>query len=142
MKFEQVIEALREGKCCFRDSKNFTDRWVFVFKQVPNEVEASHINNMRALSEEQKRLILNLRKGRNIKYCDQLCAIQANGRIDNYVPTVSDIFAEDWVIIEPELKNECKDDDGCGDYDFCEKEEIKNKLLELLKMLVNVEKSL
>ena len=142
MKFEQVIEALREGKCCFRDSKNFTDRWVFIFKQVPTEVDHVHIPSMLCLSSEQKRLITNIRQLGNIKYCDQLCAIQANGRIDNYVPTVSDIFAEDWVIREPELKNGCKDDDGCDDCDFCEKEEIEKKLLEFLRRLLDVEKSL
>ena len=70
-----------------------------VFKQVPAHIESDIIPKMQSLSQSAKDLIL--RSKGFIDYTSQ-CLIynENNGRADSWVPSISDVFAEDWEIVE------------------------------------------
>ena len=97
MTFGVAIEALKFGLAIRR--KGWNGKGLFVVKQVPAHIESDVIPKMQSLPQSAKDLIL---KGKGfIDYTSQ-CLIynESTGRADSWVPSVSDIFAEDWEIVE------------------------------------------
>lgn len=97
MSFGDAIEILKQGGAIRR--KGWNGKGLFVLKQVPAHIEADVIPKMQSLPQRAKDLIL---KGKRfIDYTSQ-CLIynEATGRADSWVPSISDVFAEDWEIVE------------------------------------------
>lgn len=68
---------------------------LFVVKQVPVHITADIIPNMLSLPQSAKDIIM-ARKEPHIDYTNQMLIINPDGRADSWVPSSSDVFAEDW----------------------------------------------
>ena len=97
MTFGDAIEVLKQGGAIRRSGWN--GKGMMVFKQVPAHIESDIIPKMQSLPQSAKELIL---KGKGfIDYTSQCLIYNENtGRADSWVPSISDVFAEDWEIVE------------------------------------------
>lgn len=97
MSFGDAIEILKQGGAIRRSGWN--GKGLMVFKQVPAHIESDIIPKMQSLPQSAKDLIL---KGKGfIDYTSQCLIYNENtGRADSWVPSISDVFAEDWEIVE------------------------------------------
>ena len=95
--FGDAIEVLKQGGAVRRSGWN--GKGLMVFKQVPAHIESDIIPKMQSLPQSAKDLIL---KGKGfIDYTSQCLIYNENtGRADSWVPSISDVFAEDWEIVE------------------------------------------
>lgn len=110
-KFGVAVEALREGKLVTREGWNGKD--MFVCKQVPAEISINIVPTMQSLPQAAKEVFVNRERERaaieneidflyskhSIFYQNQMIIVKANNTIDSWVPSSSDIFAEDWIIL-------------------------------------------
>ena len=97
MTFGKAIEVLKLGKPIRRTGWN--GRGLFVVKQVPSHIGADIIPNMQSLPQSAKDIILS-RENPHIDYTNQMLIINPDGRADSWVPSSSDVFAEDWEVVE------------------------------------------
>ena len=95
--FSEAIKLLKQGKALRRSGWNGKN--LFVIKQVPAHIESDIIPKMQSLPQSAKDLILN---GKGfIDYTSQCLIYNGNtGRADSWVPSISDIFAEDWEVTD------------------------------------------
>lgn len=95
--FSEAIKLLQKGKALRRSGWNGKN--MFVIKQVPAHIESDIITKMQSLPQSAKDLILN---GKGfIDYTSQCLIYNGNtGRADSWVPSISDVFADDWEIVE------------------------------------------
>lgn len=95
--FGEAIHALKFGLAIRRTGWN--GKGLFVIKQVPAHIESDIIPKMQSLPQSAKDLIL---KGKGfINYTSQCLIYNENtGRADSWVPSISDVFAEDWEIVQ------------------------------------------
>lgn len=97
MTFGDAIEVLKQGRAIRRSGWN--GKGLSVFKQVPAHIESDIIPKMQSLPQSAKDLILKS-KG-FIDYTSQCLIYNENtGRADSWVPSISDVFAEDWEIVQ------------------------------------------
>ena len=96
MNFGMAIMALKAGFPIRRSGWN--GKGLMVFKQVPAHIDSDVIPKMQSLPQSAKDLIL---KGKGfIDYTSQCLIYNENtGRADSWVPSISDVFAEDWEIV-------------------------------------------
>ena len=96
LNFGQAIEYLKDGLAVRREGWN--GKGLMVFKQVPAHIESDVIPKMQSLPQSAKDLIL---KGKGfIDYTSQCLIYNENtGRADSWIPSISDVFAEDWEIV-------------------------------------------
>lgn len=93
MCFGDAIEVLKQGGTVRRSGWN--GKGLMVFKQVPAHIDSDIIPKMQSLPQSAKDLILKS-KG-FIDYTSQCLIYNENtGRADSWVPSISDVFAEDW----------------------------------------------
>lgn len=97
MTFGKAIEVLKLGKAIRRTGWN--GKRMFVVKQVPSRIGADIIPNMQSLPQSAKDIILS-RENPHIDYTNQMLIINPDGRADSWVPSSSDVFAEDWEVVE------------------------------------------
>lgn len=97
MGFGDAIEVLKQGGTVRRSGWN--GKGLMVFKQVPAHIESDIIPKMQSLPQSAKDLIL---KGKGfVDYTSQCLIYNENtGRADSWVPSISDVFAEDWEIVK------------------------------------------
>ena len=97
MNFGMAIMALKAGFPIRRSGWN--GKGLMVFKQVPAHIDSDIIPKMQSIPQSAKDLIL---KGKGfIDYTSQCLIYNENtGRADSWVPSISDVFAEDWEIVE------------------------------------------
>ncbi|WP_130893078.1 DUF2829 domain-containing protein [Paraprevotella xylaniphila] len=94
--FGIAISLLCAGFALRRNGWN--GKGLFVVKQVPARINSDIIPKMQSLSQSAKDLIMKGRKF--ICYTDQCLIYNENtGRADSWVPSISDVFAEDWEIV-------------------------------------------
>ena len=95
--FGSAIALLKSGFALRRSGWNGKN--LFVIKQVPAHIESDIIPKMQSLPQFAKDLILN---GKGfIDYTSQCLIYNGNtGRADSWVPSISDIFADDWELVE------------------------------------------
>ena len=95
--FSEAIKLLQKGKALRRSGWNGKN--LFVIKQVPAHIESDVIPKMQSLPQSAKDLILN---GKGfIDYTSQCLIYNGNtGRADSWVPSISDVFADDWELVE------------------------------------------
>lgn len=96
MDFGDAIEVLKQGGSICR--KGWNGKGLFVIKQVPAHIKSDIIPKMQSLPQSAKDLIL---KGKGfIDYTSQCLIYNENtGCADSWVPSISDVFAEDWEIV-------------------------------------------
>ncbi|WP_298113770.1 DUF2829 domain-containing protein [uncultured Bacteroides sp.] len=97
MDFGDAVTLLKAGSALRR--KGWNGKGLFVVKQVPAHIEGDVIPKMQSLPQYAKELIL---KGKGfIDYTSQCLIYNENtGRADSWVPSISDVFAEDWEIVQ------------------------------------------
>jgi hypothetical protein len=103
LNFGQAIEALKEGKMIQRDGWNGKD--LFIFMQVPSTIKKEIVSKMQLLpqsvkNEFQRRFDNPNEQISEIYYSNQLAIVNQSNLINGWTPSVSDIFAEDWIIVE------------------------------------------
>lgn len=96
MTFGLAVELLKMGHVLRRSGWNGKN--LYVCKQVPALIEEDVIPKMQSLPEQMKDVIIN---GKGfISYESQCLIYNGNtGRADSWVPSISDIFADDWELI-------------------------------------------
>lgn len=97
LSFGTVISALNAGFLAYR--KSWNGKGLFVFKQVRVTIAKEEIiKDMLSLNDLSKQLILATNGF--INYYNQCLIYDTNtGNANNWVPSISDIFAEDWCIV-------------------------------------------
>lgn len=96
LNYGQAIEALKEGKIVARAGWN--GKGMFVFKQIPAEIGLEIIPKMQSVPQAAKDRML--KTNTTLKYTNQMALVQPDGRVDSWVASSSDTFAEDWCIVE------------------------------------------
>lgn len=97
MYFGQAICALKAGIAIRRAGWN--GKGLFVVKQVPSHIEGDVIPKMQSLPQSAKDILMS-RENPHIDYTNQMLIINPDGRADSWVPSSSDVFAEDWEVID------------------------------------------
>lgn len=95
LNFGQAVEALKLGYCVCRES--WDDNEFFVMKQIPAEIGLDIIPRMQSVQESAKKKLIELNV--TLKYENQMLIIKQDGTADSWVPSSSDVFAEDWIIL-------------------------------------------
>lgn len=96
MTFGDAIEVLKQGGAVRRSGWNGKGLWVI--KQVPARITEDVIPKMQSLPQSAKDLILK-DKGFIDYTCQCLIYNENTGRADSWVPSISDVFADDWEIV-------------------------------------------
>lgn len=94
--FGLAIQALKRGRCVARKGWNGKD--MFVCKQVPSEIYCNIIPKMSSLPKDAKKILYN--RDKSLFYQNQMIIVKPDNTIDSWVPSSSDIFANDWFVIE------------------------------------------
>lgn len=97
LSFEQILPLIKEGFAVRRNGWN--GKGLMVFKQIPAHITSNIIPKMQSLPDEAKRLIIKA-KGYIDYTCQCLIYNPETGRADSWVPSVADIFANDWELVE------------------------------------------
>lgn len=96
MDFGEVIKALKEGKLAQR--RGWNGKGMFIMKQIPSDIGLDIIPKMQSVQQSAKQKLIEL--GVSLKYCNQMLIIKSDGTADSWVPSSSDVFAEDWIILD------------------------------------------
>ncbi len=99
MDFGKAIIALKQGKAIQREGWN--GKGLFVVKQIPASINADIIPKMQSLPQSAKDILMS-RENPHIDYTNQMLIVNPDGRADSWVPSSSDVFAEDWSVIGEE----------------------------------------
>ena len=104
MKFNEAIETYP-----MIQRIGWNGKGLFVFKQVPSEIPMTVVPKMQSLPENVKEEFIrradnSLSEGNNvgypfdsIRYNNQLAIVDQANNINGWVPSVSDVLADDWV---------------------------------------------
>lgn len=95
MDFGKAIEALKNGQLVTRGGWN--GKGMFIMKQIPAEISLEIIPKMQSVQQSAKDILIE--RGTTLKYCNQMLIIKTDGSADSWVPSSSDVFAEDWQIV-------------------------------------------
>ena len=91
-----AVNALKLGLAVRR--KGWNGKGMFVVKQVPSHIEGDIIPKMQSLPQIAKDILMK-RENPHIDYTNQMLIINPDGRADSWVPSSSDVFAEDWEVV-------------------------------------------
>ena len=94
--FGTAIKFLKAGGAIRRAGWN--GKGLFVIKQVPAHITSETIPNMQSLPQTAKDILMKRQKP-CLKYTNQMLIINEDGRADSWVPSSSDVFAEDWELV-------------------------------------------
>ena len=94
--FGTAIKFLEAGGAIRRSGWN--GKGMFVVKQVPSHIIGDIILNMQSLPQIAKNILMN-RENPHIDYTNHMLIINPDGRADSWVPSSSDVFAEDWEVV-------------------------------------------
>lgn len=94
--FGKAIEHLKKGEAIRRSGWN--GKGLFIVKQVPSHIEGDIIPKMQSLPQSAKNILMS-RENPHIDYTNQMLIINPDGRADSWVPSSSDVFAEDWEVV-------------------------------------------
>lgn len=107
--FGKAIEALKQGKMVQR--KGWNGKGMFIFMQVPSQVDMSIVPKMTSLPDSVKAEFLNRILGNeereiefddynSIRYQNQIAMVYPDNNIYGWVASPSDILEEDWIILD------------------------------------------
>lgn len=96
--FGGAIEVLNSGGVLQR--LGWDNRSLVVFKQIPADIGENVVPKMTSLPQNAKDIILESQK--RISYNNQCILYNLHtGEATSWIPTMEDIFAEDWVCVQP-----------------------------------------
>lgn len=93
--FGGAIDLLKAGLAVRR--KGWNGKGLFIVKQVPAHITGDIIPKMQSLPQIAKDILMK-RENPHIDYTNQMLIINPDGRADSWVPSSSDVFAEDWEV--------------------------------------------
>ena len=93
LNFGGAIVLLKNGFAVRR--KGWNGKGSFIVKQVPSHITGDIIPNMQSLPQSAKSILMS-RENPHIDYVNQMLIINPKGRADSWIPSSSDVFAEDW----------------------------------------------
>jgi hypothetical protein len=96
MTFGQAIECLKQGNLVAR--KGWNGKEMFIFKQIPALIDLPIIPKMQSVPDAAKQRMMD--RSQRLNYRNQCVIVDAVGNVDNWNPSISDCFAEDWMIVE------------------------------------------
>ncbi len=97
LNFGQAIQALEAGEIVKR--YGWSNPHMVIIKQVPSHITGDIVPKMTSLPNKAKLAIMLGTKF--IDYHDQcLCYDVVTGIANSWFPTISDVFAKDWCVIE------------------------------------------
>lgn len=96
MNFGEAIEMLKSGLAIRRSGWN--GKGLFVVKQVASHITGDIIPKMQSLPQSAKDILMK-RENPHIDYTNQMLIVNPDGRADSWVPSSSDVFAEDWEVV-------------------------------------------
>lgn len=94
--FGTALKFLKAGGAIRRAGWN--GKGMFVVKQIPAHITSDIIPNMQSLPQIAKDILMK-RDNAHIDYTNQMLIINKDGRADSWVPSSSDVFAEDWELV-------------------------------------------
>ena len=94
--FGGAIDLLKAGLAVRR--KGWNGKGLFIVKQVPAHITGDIIPKMQSLPQIAKDILMK-RENPNIDYTNQMLIINPDGRADSWLPTSSDVFADDWEVV-------------------------------------------
>lgn len=94
--FGTAVKFLKAGGAVRRAGWN--GKGMFVVKQIPAHIAEDIIPNMQSLPQIAKDILM-ARVEPYIDYTNQMLAIHSNGRADSWIPSSSDVFANDWELV-------------------------------------------
>ncbi|MFH6944649.1 DUF2829 domain-containing protein [Flavobacterium sp. FlaQc-50] len=94
--FGAAINALKQGSLVSR--KGWNGKGMFIVKQIPGVIGVDIIPRMASLPDSVKAVFVE--RNQPISYESQMLIIKADGSADSWVPSSSDCFAEDWIIVK------------------------------------------
>lgn len=94
--FGTAVKFLKAGGAVRRAGWN--GKGMFVIKQVPAHITGDTIPNMQSLPQIVKNILM-ARQNPHIDYTNQMLIINPDGRADSWVPSSSDVFANDWELV-------------------------------------------
>ena len=94
--FGGAINLLKAGLAVRR--KGWNGKGLFIVKQVPSHITGDIIPGMQSLPQSAKDILMS-RENPHIDYTNQMLIINPDGRADSWVPSSSDVFAEDWEVV-------------------------------------------
>lgn len=95
--FGTAIKFLQAGGAIRRAGWN--GKGLFIVKQVPSHIEGDNIPKIQSLPQSAKNILMS-RENPCIDYTNQMLIINPDGRADSWVPSSSDVFAEDWEVVD------------------------------------------
>lgn len=95
--FGCVVALLKSGVAVRR--KGWNGKGLFIVKQIPSHIEGDIIPKMQSLPQIAKNILMK-RENPHIDYTNQMLIINPDGRADSWVPSSSDVFAEDWEVVD------------------------------------------
>lgn len=108
--FGEAVKALKEGKRVQRQGWN--GKGLFIFMQVPSQVEADIVPKMTSLPQSVKdEFLRRFDEAKNdpkirpssdysIRYHNQIAMVYPDNNIYGWVASPSDVLEEDWVILD------------------------------------------
>lgn len=93
--FGGAINLLKAGLAVRR--KGWNGKGLFIVKQVPAHITGDIIPKMQSLPQIAKDILMK-RENPHIDHTNQMLIINPDGRADSWVPSSSDVFAEDWEV--------------------------------------------
>lgn len=100
LNFGEVVALLKQGYPLQR--KGWNGNGLFIYKQIRAWIGKEGISHLKSVPERVKKIIL-AREKPAINYTNQVCIVHLDGRVDSWVPSVSDMFAEDWRVVEENI---------------------------------------
>lgn len=94
--FGGAIDLLKAGLAVRR--KGWNGKGLFIVKQVPSHITGDIIPKMQSLPQIAKDILMK-RENHHIDYTNQMLIINPDGRADSWVPSSSDVFADDWEVV-------------------------------------------
>ncbi|RGS17960.1 DUF2829 domain-containing protein [Segatella copri] len=94
--FGGAIDLLKAGLAVRR--KGWNGKGLFIVKQVPSHITGDIIPKMQSLPQIAKDILMK-RENPKIDYTNQMLIINPDGRADSWVPSSSDVFADDWEVV-------------------------------------------
>lgn len=102
MKFNEALEAMKDGKRVARHGWN--GKGMFVFMQVPATIHKDIVPKMQSLPQSVKDYFQTTFDNPNeqiseIYYSNQFAIVNKSNMINGWIPSSSDILTDDWVLL-------------------------------------------
>ena len=109
LNFGQALEALKRGKCVARTGW-YKKGW-FIVKQLPSIINKEIVPKMQALPPSAKVILAERfadvdEQTDDIYYNNQIIIFKSSNLIDSWIPSISDLFSEDWYVVKNNEKEE------------------------------------